>query len=514
MGFLSRFGAGIRSSLKGWSASDYGGYASAVANDVDIQGGWRGFGYQFYQDWAERGLDILQGAGDSGSKYDRLSRLALQNPFGQSCVRKISETLGEIELEAYKLDSDGSRLVKPNHGIFELLHGPMGERSPLAFMEPVVMHLHFAGELFVYRPRAWSDGGRPMALELIEPSRFVEFIRKRVNEPYGFVGRTIRRDTWEAMPDGSVVGYRFNGMSGSGGMFRRFDRVGVGDKFVASVENMLHVKRYNPWKPMRGLPLIEGAHMSLVQATMATKWNTNLGKSGGLMVGLFVPEGLKPGDQLTVEQRDRIEKDLDGRLKDRQERNLPMVMSGAMRYLPNNVTPRDADFLEGDKYNGRKICAVFRVPPILAGDVDSVGLGGGSGVRSAEKLFMLTAALPLLDSVLTELNQGVMRLFPGGWKLGYNRAKIESLQEDLEKLFKRLSAGCGGAFLTPNDARVMAGMEKLTGKPEYDEIRKGKGKEGKEDEDNDGRNDRERDDASNNNNERAWLDWATGIINQ
>ena len=493
---------------RSWSASSYEGYLSSLNQQYSGAGGFRGDYYRTYENYFDR---LLDASGEGGANYLTLAKRALRNPYGAACTRKISETLSEIELEAYRITDEGEREVNKDHPVFRLLHGPRGHRTPLSIMEPIVHHLHFGGELFIWRGVAKSEGSlRPLSFELISPSRFQRFIYKG-SEPAGFMNK-ITAATYKAVPDGRIVGYEFRSMNASQNdeAMMSYIRSGTGTEgsFVASLDTMMHAFRYNPWRPLRGLPLIESAHMSLVQSMMTAHWNINLGKTGGRIPGYFMPEGMKPGRSISKEERARIEADFDTRAAERQAANKPMVMSGNMRFTDANITPREADFLESDKYNGRKICTVFRTLPILVGDVESVGLGGGSGLKGAERIFYLTALLPFLDTLLCEFNQGIMSRFNDGYKLGYNRTKIEAIQEDMDKLYKRLHAGCDGAFMTINDARVLAGMEKLTGDPKYDQIREPKANLKLDTGD---RADRDRDEDENPN-ERSWKEWAIGVL--
>lgn len=491
---------GLRSALKGfvkgWSASEIGGggYMAAVGSAQYGYDGAYGHFYQIQQDYFERLLDT--GSDVAGKGYLALSKSALSNPFGMACMRRIVESLSEIELQAVKELPNGNREVSEYHPMLELMYA--NGRTPMEFISPMLHHLHFAGEVFMYRPMSFTSSTyRPFELGYICPSTFKDFIYKGIDEPQGFQN-VISSETYDKVPPGGVVGYKFSAGKNAGGLFN--EHFSDWDGHFKSIDNCIHFHRFNPWSIMRGLAMVEAAHMTLTQAHMAARWNRNLAKTGGRMPYYVVPEGLRPGDAITPEQREQIEEDMDHKFRERQEKNLPIVLTGNMKVVEGNVSPREADFLEGDKYNGRKICAVFRVPPILAGDVDSVGLGGGSGTKSALKDLYQDTMLPLLNAILDGLNYKIMRYWNDGYKLSYNRNAIDALQEDLEKRDKRLVLACGGPFRTINETRVLAGLEPLG--PEYDIIKEPKAPAGgKQDEDKD----EDRDQSgreSNNQNER------------
>lgn len=472
MRLYDRFTAAI----KAWSSGQVGagGYYGSQAEQQYGYDGAYGHFYQLYTDYYTRLLD--SGFADK-TDYKTLSKAALSNPIAAACMRLITESLNEIEWEMVSEDDHGERTVKKDHPVLDLLYCE-GERTHLELIQPVLHQLHYAGEIFMHRPIALTTSEfRPLGFDLICPSRFVGFVRKGIDEPMGF--RTlIRAETYNKVMDGGIVGYKFSKSGEKTGLL-------WSDYNYQSIDTCKHHYLYCPWRIGRGLPLIFGSSDAITLSAMGTQWNTNLARTGGRIPGFFTPEGLKPGQSITPEQRTRIEADFDNRVKERQERNLPMVLSGTMKHVEANVNPREADWLGSDKHVGRKICATHRVPPILVGDVESVGLGGGSGTKSANKNFYQTALLPLLDVILQYFNHSLVKPFNDGYELCYNRDKIDALQEEEEKRDKRLVAACGGAFMTPNEARVRAGLEGLPDE-EYDKIREqksggsGSGEEGEE----------------------------------
>lgn len=490
----------IRGAIKGWSAGQVGagGYFGSQAQQQYGYDGAYGHFYQLQNDYFVRLLDT---GNEQKVTYQTLSKAALQNPIATACIRLIVESLSEIELEAVKENTGGDRDVATDHPIMELLF--CNGRTLIDFLEPLLMHMHYGGEIFLHRPIALTGSEyRPLGLDTICPSKFIGFIYKGIDEPQGF-SRLIRGDVYRNVVPGGIVGYRFHRSQNRGMLVDD-------DCNVQSIDTCKHYYRYNPFQEYRGLPLVYGAGSSLNLIQMGMNWNTNLARTGGRIPGFMTPEGLKPGQSITPEQRTRIEADFDRRIRERQERNLPMVLSGTMKYVDSNITPRDADWLNSEKHGGRKICAAHRVPPILVGDVDSVGLGGGSGTKSANKNLYLTCLLPLLDIILGYLNSGVVAELGDDYRLCYNRDRIDALQEEEEKRDKRLVGACGGPFMTVNEARINAGLDPMEGE-EYDIIREPKapaaGKAGEEGE-GEGKGEEDDDDdegrITNNMNER-WL---------
>lgn len=485
---------GVQDKMKGaWvpSQTGGGGYFGAKTEALADPIGGGGRFYQVQNDWFTRLLDT---GSTEGISFNALSAKCLSNPFGGRCMRYITDTLADVKLEVVKEGEGGKRDVATDHPLLEMMY--TDERTPLGFLEPFMHYLHFAGEVFMYRPLSLtSRKHRPLGkIQYICPSTFVRFIIKGKELPEGFRSQISDR-TWKLKDDGEILGFVFTKTRTSGftGLYQ------ASGQHWKSVDEVKHIYRHNPNKSCRGLPLILGAKDPLISMALATMWNQNLSKTGGRIPGFFVPEGMKPGQSITPEQRDRIEADFDARARERQMNNLAMVMSGTMKFVEANISPREAEFLEGDKYNGRKICIPFGVPPILAGDVESVGLGGGSGTDSAERFCWNVTLLPLLRYFVDEINWRFMRPFMDGYELGFVKERIEALQEDEQKKARRLVEACGGPYLSVNESRREGGHEPSPD-PKHDEIREpkkpGEGKGG--DGDDEGREPRDTD----NNNKR------------
>ena len=466
---------------KGFTLQDFGSYASDLISLASGAGGWQGV-YQFQPDFYQRLTDTLQG--DDQRNYAQYAALTLGNPFASACIRLISESISSLEWKMVRTTAGDKRIERDDHSLLTLFQEtgfydtPGTKRTKLSLWEPIIHHLHFAGELFIllgnensnldsgYMPMRLEDRKPPLSFTIMHPMWFKSFIRDKSER---------------------IVGYEFNVVKNNKSQLIR-----------SNADQVLHIKRYNPNNQERGLPLAHGAYTSLIQSRMAAKWNTNLSKTGGRVQGFFSPKGLKPGKELSRERVRAIENYLDETLRNRQDRNLPMVMSGAMEYLANTVTPREADFMENDKLNGRKICSALKVPSILAGDVDSQGLGGGSATKQADKLLWRNCLLPIVKDFIDEMNVNVVPRYNDRFKLMIDVSEIDALQEDLTEKWKRIALGTGGPWMVPNDARKLTGFERRTDQEAFDTL----GKQSSNLSRTDDRNDHERDSEPDSSNDR------------
>ena len=298
---------------KGFSLTDFGSYVGEVISHYGGQGGWRGI-YEFQQDHFERLTDTLFNA---KGEYSELSNLTMTNPYASACISTISDTISGIEWTMARETATGKRIENKDHPLLKLFEEPGlydtpgTKRTRQSLFEPIIHHLYFAGEFFI------QLGNKPEAgLEQVANGRVGLMNLKRTTErPLTFTilhPRTFQRFIRDT--NHRIVGYEFRLRKGGK----------LSEPMYLSTNQVLHIKKYNSDDEERGAPRIKGAYTSLVQARMASMWNTNLSKTGGRVQGFFSPKGLKPGAQLSREKVKAIESYLDETLRERQDRNLPM----------------------------------------------------------------------------------------------------------------------------------------------------------------------------------------------
>ncbi|MCY3487142.1 MAG: phage portal protein [Bacteroidetes bacterium] len=458
---------------KGFTLRDFGSYVADLIQHTSGGGGWDGI-YEFQSDFVRRLTDTLK---NEGGSYQEMASLVIGNSTAKTCLDIIAQNISSIKWEMVRTTAGGEKIVAPDHALLRLFQDPglydAGEtkRTKLSLWEPIVHHLHFGGEVFIQlgnRPLN-DDGGRrsPLTFTILHPRWFKKFIRDEANR---------------------VTGYRFD-----------VERGGHETPVFLSTNQVLHWKRYHCGNEERGLPLAQGARMSLMQAAMAAQWNLNLSKSGGRQQAILSPKGLKPGKELPPEVLESVEKYLDEMFRRRQFENLPLLLSGAFEYIAANVTPRDADFQENDKANTRKISSGFKVPSILVGDVDSQGLGGGSALKQAEGILWRNCLLPILDDFVEEINLNLAPRFGDQYFLEYDKNQIDALQENLDKKTTRIHRATGKPWMTPNEAREQMGMSQRTDQEEFEKL----GTQGTRDsERDDSRSEHPRNNEAENPNER------------
>ena len=390
--------------------------------------------------------DWWQGLASLWSKpsYTKLAKKAHANPYAGPGLRLIARTMASVPLTALEPGEDGPE-PDPDHELLDLLHRPNPRQTKRHFFDEIVNHLYLGGELFVEAraPQTGRRAGQPRRLYLHRPDRFQGFVKLGEDAPAGFETR-LSAETQRLVRDGDIVGYEMQNESGGG-------------TTTYTIDEMHHLRVYNPADPERGLALLLACSRALQGMEAADQWNLTLSNNAGRVPGYLSPKGLENGKQLAPDQVERAEDNLDERIKERRKSNLPMVLSGAFEYEGGAVTPKDADWLESDKRNALKVSAALGVSVLLLG-AEKAGSLTDSGLDSEMKMLYLLTVLPLLDFILEELNVWLAPKFDEGLKLSYERDQIEALQEDMTEKYRRYREATGVPILAVDEARQALGF--------------------------------------------------------
>lgn len=170
----------------------------------------------------------------------------------------------------------------------------------------------------------------------------------------------------------------------------------------------------------------------------------------------LVPTGLDPGESLTEKTVDDIQEVADRRLRESREGSGAMVLSGALEPKETGITPKDAQFLDGQKLNGRRVAIGLGIDPILIGDSESQTF---SNYEQAREQAYEETILPLLDFILTELNHWLMPRYGDDARLAYDAGDIAALQTKYKDKVDAEVAAVEGTIKTPDEAREALGLD-------------------------------------------------------
>ena len=342
-----------------------------------------------------------------------------RNVIVYSCISSIAFSACEPPIVATDL-ADGQRQpLASEHPLSVLFSQPNVEQDWAAFLTALVATRYIAGEVFVQKLR--TKAGTVGALWLLRPDRV-----KVVTNPQGQV---------------EAYGYYMNG--------REVGRVPAAD--------MVHVRNHDPLDEYRGLSEITVAARCGDLDNSATDFVRSLFQNGG------IPRGFLKHKQ-RIENREelqRIQSQFDTSFAGKQGWNRTKVLDGDWTWERGGLDPREADMSSVFGATEARICAVFGVPPIIAGT--SIGLDAStySNYAQARRAFWEDTLIPLLRRIELALTSGVAIEFGPNVQVGFDLKNVRALQEDSAAKQSQAVAAWEAGLITRNEARLQMGLPRL-----------------------------------------------------
>lgn len=354
----------------------------------------------------------------SDRDYGSFAREAYQrNAIAYRCISMISQSIASLELQAFV----GDREV-PNHPILKLLTRPNPMQSGCDFLEALTSFYLISGNSFVeaaYPGTAKEPNSNP-------PS-FLYILR----------------------PD------RMKVIAGAGGLPKSYvyDVGGISVSFPVSilgVSNILHIRSFNPINDWYGMADTEAAAYSIDQHNESSAWNQALLQNSAVPSSALVAEG-----NMETEQFNRLKEMIDERYSSPKNAGRPMVLEGGLDWKVLGTSPKDMDWLEGQRESARNIALAYGVPSMLLG---IPGDNTYSNQREARLALWEQTVLPIADKIIDCLNYWLAPRYKDNVRLAYNMESISALR--LRRELQRDSLE-KSSFMTINEKRVAMGMEAI-----------------------------------------------------
>jgi len=376
------------------------------------------------QNPAYRSIMLMLGKNPIWTKRDfaRMTEAGFQNcSTVYSCVTKIIEAAAGVPWSLFRRPmSKASKKEKiEEHPLLDLIKRPNPQDGGAFFTKNLLGYLLIAGNS--YTIKVGPEIGPP-------------------REMY-----TMRPDRMKVLP-----GTKFEPIRGF--------RYTVGANYDDYPANqILHLKTFNPLDDWYGLSPIEVASKEVDISTMAREWNMKLLQNDCRPPGAIVTEG-----NLEEEQRESLEKKLEEKMQGYKNAGRPPVFEAGIKWQTFAITPRDMDWLNSDKLNSRKICAVYNVAPELIGDAENKTY---SNYQEARKALYIETVLPLLDYLRDEYNNWLAPAYEERLFLDYDKGDIEALKDEISAVYEREEKAW---WRTLNEKRIACGDDSIG--PEGDVI--------------------------------------------
>jgi SPP1 gp7 family putative phage head morphogenesis protein len=121
------------------------------------------------------------------------------------------------------------------------------------------------------------------------------------------------------------------------------------------------------------------------------------------------------------------------------------------------------DFPNLRKITETRLCAVFKVPPIVAGTYAGLEQATYANYTEARKAFMQTTIIPMYRDFDTVLNRTLAPEFGPGVRVRSDISALAALAEDTDAVWARATAALAAGGILVNDFRAEVGLDPVEG---------------------------------------------------
>lgn len=274
------------------------------------------------------------------------------------CVEVISDSVAQLPLEPYKIDSSGYKLKFTNHPTYRLLNAePNSRMTRFTFIKTLIVSTLLKGNGYAFIER--DNLGNATALHYI-PSDLVTIIPPK----------TLKDN----------VAYSVTGLSN-----------------IIEACNMIHILNFS-YDGITGISTLAHAKNTLGLSADSEAHASGFFKGGANLAGI-----LKVQSNLTSKQKSDLKNSWQTAFSPSTgQPNGVAVLEGNMEFQPIMVNPTDAQLLETRQFNVIDICRFFGVSPVKAFDLSKSSY---STVEATNLSFLTDTLSPLLEKLELEFER-------------------------------------------------------------------------------------------------------------
>lgn len=335
---------------------------------------------------------------------------AMQLSAVWACVKLIAETVASLPLTFYENTPEG-RKVAELLPIALLFKGkPNRYQTKVEFFETVLLNLMIHGNAYCIIQRS---AGRIIGLLPIMSAQVQTVL----------------------LPDGTVV-------------HEYYTEKGVQ---VFAEQSIWHLKLMG--NGVIGLSTLAHQRNTLGIAQAAESAVTKIYKNGAK------PSGVLSIDRvLTAEQRELVRSSFSTLTATNDDRL--MVLEGGMKFDAVSMSPQDIELLQSRQFQISEICRWYGVPSVMINDTSSTTVWG-SGIEQIVAGFYKVTLRPILEKIEASLIINLVGDLTGKYEAEFYFEGL--LRADQKSRYDGYRVGIQGGILTPNEARMMEGLERMEG---------------------------------------------------
>lgn len=239
----------------------------------------------------------------------------------------------------------------------------------------------------------------------------------------------------------------------------------VDGQVIEFAANEIVWHRYpNPLDEFSALSPVAAARLPADTGSAMMKANRNLHKQGLQIAGMVVPKSHGQGHtavQFTRDQAEQLQDSLERRFAGADKAHRWAVLRYEAEFKPVNISPKDAEFINGLGLSLRQVCNAYGIPAPLLNDLEHATL---ANIREFQKGLWEHALVPDLNLRAQEIEEQFLPMF------GRSRGRtvpdhiepdfsgVAALQESQSEVWDRERQAIEVGALTVNEWRKKRGM--------------------------------------------------------
>ena len=293
---------------------------------------------------------------NNGASYSTSKAMLLSTVY--RCVEVISDSVAQLPLEPYRIDSNGYKMKFTKHPTYRLLNSePNSKMTRFTFIKTLIVSTLLKGNGYAYIER--DNEGNATAMHYI-PSELVTIIPPK----------TL----------GDAVAYTVTGLSN-----------------VVESCNMIHILNFS-YDGITGISTLSHAKNTLGLSADSESHASGFFKGGANLAGILTVQST-----LTSKQKQDLKSSWQTAFSPSTgQPNGVAVLEGNMEFKPITVNPSDAQLLETRQFNVIDICRFFGVSPVKAFDLSHSSY---STVEATNLSFLTDTLSPLLEKLELEFER-------------------------------------------------------------------------------------------------------------
>lgn len=329
-----------------------------------------------------------------------------------SCIDAIAVNVASTRF--FLIDTKKENQKLEDHLAIKLLYKPNPLQSSHDFFYLISSHIDAFGSSYIYPVK--NGKGEPLELWLLDPSRI------------------------KLVPGENLIsGYIYYNPKG--------------EKIPFDLNELIEIKRPNPFNQIEGVSTIEMAQHSIEGDINAVEWNKNFFENGAMPSGV-----LTTGENLTEEAFNRLKRQWEERYQGKINAHKPLILEAGLTWNSLTMKQKDMDFIEQRRFSRDEILSIFKVPKTILAITDDVNR---ANAETSEYVFAKRVIEPRLRLIFDKLNQFYLPLFPNSESLALRFE--DPTPENVEMKLKKWETGLRAGFLTINEVRKEDKREPIEG---------------------------------------------------